>query len=243
MPKVCRHCLKTGSVSTQTWSSKVTESYLFYHSQCDVWGKVCIHVLREWKWLQISGHKTTKHGNSSHLSRATNKKIKPFHAKYLYSRLSSPRGLWRDTLHNPVTFVCSQLWGDRVGVNMIPFWLQLSPAGGGLQNQGHIYSRRLFLHRTVLIWKMSTAINSLCWWIPLSLENPPSYLHAGINCPASSESQRSQSSLLFFSSVIYTTAGFFFFVPCDQLSISNNRPSTLPRGLQHAILKISISAE
>lgn len=40
-------------------------------------------------------------------------------------------------------------------------------------------------------------------------------------------------------SFIYTIAGSFL---CS-IWISNNRPSTAPRGLQHAILKISISAE
>lgn len=47
-------------------------------------------------------------------------KIKAFHAEYLYSRLSSLRGVWEGTLHNPVASVCSELWGDRVGVNRIP---------------------------------------------------------------------------------------------------------------------------
>lgn len=63
---------------------------------------------------------------------------------------------------------------------------------------------------------------------------------------------RLERSLIFPSflqltfSFIYTTASSLPPAPADQLlyiPISNNRPSTAPRGLQHAILKISISAE
>lgn len=43
-----------------------------------------------------------------------------------------------DNLHNPVALVSAELQGERVGVNMTPFWLLLSPAGGRVQNQNHI---------------------------------------------------------------------------------------------------------
>ncbi len=55
-------------------------------------------------------------------------------------------------------------------------------------------------------------------------------------------------SLLLSNSVfnLFTPQQALSSAPADHLSytpISNNRPSTAPRGLQHAILKISISAE
>lgn len=63
-------------------------------------------------------------------------------------------------------------------------------------------------------------------------------------------------TVFFFIFASFSNSVFHLFTPLQALSsapsgqlsyiytpISNNRPSTAPRGLQHAILKISISAE
>lgn len=81
----------------QTWSSKVTESYLlFFHSRCDMWGKVCTSSpVTSMCWGNERGFKrkaTKQHstGTVAFLPKPQ-EKIKPFHSKYLHSRLSPLR--------------------------------------------------------------------------------------------------------------------------------------------------------
>lgn len=98
----------------------------------------------------------------------------------------------------------------------------------------------------------------LCWHLRkivyLILSIPPNT--PSLNIYSAIHAQFELSLFFFFIFASFSNSVFHLFTPLQALSsapsgqlsyiytpISNNRPSTAPRGLQHAILKISISAE
>lgn len=148
---------------------------------------------------------------------------------------------------------------------MTPFWLLLSPAGGGGLNRSHIaqgFPDKRLLSAEVMNWLCER--NILCstkrktaFFFKLILFNfPSSFLltplieQTGFNCLLSNDLDHSAftfiSPMAPFFIYLHHSLLSPIFVPSDQLSyipVFNNRPSKAPRGPQHAILKISISTE
>lgn len=104
MSEICRNSLRTSRDCGHCVSADLAfkgQRILFTFFPFTIWhvgqGLHCftcdIHVLRECKWFQTYGHKTTQRRDISLLIPEPQTKVKPFHAKYPYSRLPSLTGV------------------------------------------------------------------------------------------------------------------------------------------------------